>query len=138
MSRTPWQLYDPVTTEEYSWPVNPNTDNGSHNVTRQTGYEVYVGMRQTASGDDRIDSIVFVTGDGPSRFSYSGFVYDQSQLESLEGWANKDYDVILTDDLGRQFSVIIDKFELERVRSNKKPYKHSYTFSGFILSEIEE
>lgn len=136
MSRTPWQLYDPVTTEEYNWPVNPNEDTGSHNVTRQTGYEVYAGMRQTASGDDRIDSIVFVTGDGPSQFSYSGYVYTQEQLEALEDWANRDYDVILTDDLGRQFSIIIDNFELKRTRFRNKPYKHSYTLSGFVLEEL--
>lgn len=134
--RTPWTLYDPVTTDTYAWPVNPNADDGSHNITKKTSYEVYAGMRQTSTGDDRIDALVFSAGVDPSRFSYSGFVYNRTQLETLETWCTKDYAVILTDDLDREFSITIDGFDLQRVRSNKHPYKHSYTLTGFILDVL--
>lgn len=136
MARSPWSLYDPVTTEEYNWPVNPHTDNGSHAVSKGTKYEVYAGLRQSSTSDDRIDAIIAFGQDDPSKLSYSGFVYNQTQLTALEGWANKNYAVTLTDDIGREFSVYIESFRLERVRSNKHPFKHSYTLDAFILEEL--
>lgn len=138
MSRTPWSLYDSILDETYYWPINPSSDDGSHNITRSTKYEVFAGVRQDTSGSDRIDSLVFFGGDDPSSFSYSGYVYTLTQLEALEEWAAKDYAVILTDDLERQFNIIIQGLKFDRVRSNKYPARHNYTITGFVLSEIEE
>lgn len=136
MARKPWNLYDPVTTEEYNWPVNPHTDNGSHGITKNTLFESYAGLRQSATGEDRIDAIIGFAGMGPQAFSYSGIVYTFEQLEKLEEWASKSYAVILTDDLGRGFSVVFESFKLERVRSNKHQFKHAYTLTGFVLEEL--
>lgn len=136
MAGNPWHLYDPVTTGEYYWPVNPHKDNGSHGITKNTLFESYAGLRQSSSGEDRIDAIIGYAGMSPQAFSYSGIVYTSEQLEALEEWALKSYAVILTDDLGREFSVLFESFKLDRVRSNKYQFKHAYTLTGFVLEEL--
>ena len=133
--RTAWELYDPVTLETYVWPVNPHTDNGSHAITKRTGYEVVAGLRQSG-GDDRIDSIVFGNGFELEKFAYEGKTYSLAERETLEDWATRDYDVILKDDLGREYSVLIESIVFSRLRSVKNRFKQSYTLSGIILEEL--
>lgn len=137
MARTGWVFYDIIEDETYIMPVNPYQDNGSHNIERDTKYEVNAGMYRDSSDNDRMSTIVAFQSNGVPRFSYAGRVYDQDQLEALEAWSSKDYPINMTDDLGRSYSVLIDKFTLDsRVRSAGSPYKHEYTLSGIILEEL--
>lgn len=137
MARTPFQFYDSIEDETYVWPVNPYQDNGSHNIEREVKYEVNAGMYQDNSGNDRISTIIGFQADSVPRFSYAGRVYDQAQLEAMEEWAAKDYPINMSDDLGRTYSVLIDKFTLDaRARVRHRPFKHEYTLTGIILEVL--
>lgn len=136
MARRGWSFYDPLTDDLYVWPVNPHTDSGSHAISKNPGYSVKAGSHRNASGFDEISTIVYSTGPDIERFSYSGFVYTEDHLEKMIEWCSKDYAVELTEDLGRTFLIIIENFNLKRVRSRQTPWKHSYDFSGYVLDRL--
>lgn len=136
MSRTAWHFYDPHTTEEYFWPVNPNTDSGSHAQNKSTNYIVSAGFYENSSNEHNIAELINVQSVDQSVFSYDGNVYTLDQLNALDYWSSKDHELELTDDLGRTFLIYVTKFSYSRVRSRQFPYKHSYNISGIILEEI--
>lgn len=136
MARNAWKFYDPDTLEEYTWPVNPNSDSGSHSLNKSLNYNVSAAFYQNAAGSHHIADLINVQSVDQTPFSYDGNVYDVDQLNALDYWSNKDHAVYLTDDLGRTFVVYVSKFTYSRVRSRQFPYKHSYNISGIILEEI--
>lgn len=136
MARTAWSFVDPETTDQYFWPVNPNTDGGSNSRVRNTGFSVEAGMRRTSLNEDTIDNIVMFVNIEQKTFNYSGFVYTQDQLDDMVAWCEKEYPIEMYDDLGRGFLVYITTFSLSRVRSRQNPYKHSYNFNGIILEDL--
>lgn len=137
MARTAWRFVDPVTSDEYSWEVNPREDGGSsHAITRNVAYEVQAGMRQTDSGVDTIDNILFETNTEQGTFNYIGYVYNPTQYDEMMSWMEKGYAFEIYDDLGRGFLIYPTSFQLKRVRSRMNPYKHDYTFNGIILEEL--
>lgn len=139
MSRISWTLYDPELDEEYNLPVNPYEDGGSFAISKGVGYETVSGMYQDSLGNDRIGTIVFGTPDPLETFNFSGRTYDDAQHTEMERWAAKNEPVHLTDDLGRTWEILIDRFEPRRLPTMKNsPYKHSYTLSGIVLSEIQD
>lgn len=136
MSRRGWQFIDPLTDEVYVWPVNPHTDSGSHAIEKNVEWDVRAGSHRTAAGAHQISTIVFSKGRNLERFSYSGFVYDQDQLEAMNEWISKDYAIEMVDDLGRVFVILVEEFSTSRVRSRQSPWKHEYNFSGIVLDRI--
>lgn len=136
MARIPWYFHDPVLDETYAWPVNPSEDNGSNTISKASKFQVQAGMHRNSAGIDDISTIMMQGGKDLESFSYSGNIYNQQQLEAFEYWCEKDYAVELTDDLGRTWSVLIESFSTQRVRSNQNPYKHSYQMTGIILEEL--
>lgn len=136
MSRIAWRFYDPDTTEEYVWPVNPNVDSGSHARSKNLAYSSVAGSYQNGLNSHHIGELINVQNVEQSSFSYDGNVYNVDQLIALEEWVNKDHAVHLTDDLDRTFVVYLSKISFNRVRSRQYPYKHSYNISGIILEEI--
>lgn len=136
MARSAWRFIDPITTEEYAWPVNPREDSGSHTITRSTNYVSAAAQRRTSANVDTIDTVIHQKNMEQQTFSYTGYVYNQQQYDALESWASKDYAVELYDDLGRGFLIYTTDISFSRVRSNQNPYKHDYTFTGIILERI--
>lgn len=136
MSRTAWSFVDPVTSDTYSLPVNPNADNGSNSYTRNVNYEVVAGAYQTAAGDDTIDTMVFESNVEQKTFSYQGFVYNQEEYNAFNEWVAKAYPFEMYDDLGRGWLVYINSFQYTRVRSRQFPFKHSYEMQGIILQDL--
>ena len=131
-----WRFTDPVTDEVYLMEVNPKEDTGSHAIERQTKYEAAASTYKS-NGSFKVDRTVAAgAGTDMQTFSYSGIIYTQEQFLALSTWFNKDYSWRLRDDLGREFLIYVDKFTVERVRSQKFRWKHSYQFSGIILEEI--
>ncbi len=136
MARSAWRFIDPITDEEYAWPVNPREDSGSHAITRSTNYAASAAQRRTSAGVDTIDNVIFQKNMEQQVFSYTGYVYTVEQYNALQSWADKNYAVELYDDLGRGFLVYTTEVNFSRVRSNMNPYKHNYTFNGIILEEL--
>lgn len=138
MSRVGWRLYDPIEDEEYYMPVNPYEDTGSHSVSVTLGFNVSAGMYRDSLGNDRISTIIMSAQQSLEPFSYVGRTYNEIEHSKMEEWAAKDYPIHLSDDLGRQWLVVIESFAPRRLPTVKnKPYKHEYTLSGYVLQEIE-
>jgi hypothetical protein len=133
MSRVAWKFEDPVTSDVYFLPVNPKADTGSNARTRELAYSVNAGLRQQGDGVDTIDNLVYESNKPQRPFAYEGFAYTKEQYDAWNEWANKGYPILMTDDLGREFTVYITSLLWSRVRSRQFPYKHSYKFSGIIL-----
>ena len=136
MSRIGWQLYDPVTTELYPWPVNPYQDNGSHSIIKESNYTAAAASYRDGLNIDRIGTVVHSRGVNMEPFSYTGRTYSDAELTALSGWFEKDYAVQLTDDLGRTYLILVENFSFERIRARHSPYKHSYNVSGIVLEEL--
>ena len=136
MSRIPWRFYDPVLLEEYVWPVNPYQDGGSHSIEKESVYVANVANYRNSAGVDSVGTVIYSKGISLSSFSYTGFVYTEEHLDTMNYWVSKDYAIELTDDLGQHHLILVESFGTERVRSRQSPFKHGYAFSGIILQEL--
>lgn len=136
MSRIPWRFVDPETNEQMYFDVNPFQDNTSNAFNRRIAYSVSAGLRRTSAGIHTIDNIIYSPGFDQRTFSYQGKVYNQTQLEIMETWVEKNYPLELWDDLGRGCLVYITDFTLDRERKIKNPYKHTYVLNGIILETL--
>lgn len=138
-TRIAWKFTDDVLTTEWFLPVNPTADAGSHAITKTVRYSVTASNYLDNSNTLRIgDTVAQDASSEVERFSYTGTVYKKDQLANFRLWCNKDYPWTLRDDLGRVFLIYVENFSTERVRSVKFPWKHTYSFSGVVLEEIEE
>lgn len=119
-----WLFEDPVTMESYTFDINPNTG-GSPAYEKNTLY------KNTCAPDGKV---VIAEGlDNPQKLSFSGVLLFQEQYDAFVTWWDKRYQVYITDDLGRQFSVEIDTFTPTRERAVHYPWKHSYSVDATIV-----
>lgn len=135
MLRIPWRLYDPVLATEYFIPVNPNKDSGSFSIKPNLTYSVMAGISDPAN-DAESAAVIYAPGFEVEPFSYSGNVYTEQDLLDLETWLTKDYPIQIRDDLDRNMLVIIEGYDIERVRTRHHRWKHAYSFTGFVLEEV--
>jgi len=142
-ARIPWTLFDsraffdPTLGEaNYIFPVNPSADTGGHGISKSTRYEAAASTYVDTSGTLRVDATVIQDApDEQQTFSYTGNIYTEQQYKDFVKWFSKPYSLFLTDDLGRFLQIYVVNFSTERVRSAKYPWKHSYSFSGFVITE---
>jgi hypothetical protein len=139
MSRVAWVLTDPITSETYSFPVNPYADGGSFNINKTIAWSSASGLHQNSADNTEISSIVHANGVEVERFSFTGKTYSLTDYDDLRSWVNKDYEVMLTDDLGREFMVLFERIQTERIRgSGARSERLSYTLTGFITDNIAD
>lgn len=135
MSRTAWKFTDPETLEEYLFPVNPFQDSGvSYN--KNFRYLASITARKSGFGLDTISTVINQSHIDVKTPSYTGYTYTEEQFDNMQYWANKNYPVELSDDLGRSWLIRIRSFKPERVRSRSFPYKHRYVLEFIILEEL--
>ena len=136
MARISWVFIDPETYEEYNLPVNPNTDSGSHAITKQVDYSVKAGSFQDGLGQDHIATVIYSKGADLQSMAYEGFAYNETELSNLELWFTKKYPIEIQDDLGRRWLIMVENFTKSRVRSNQNRFKHAWTMSAIVLERI--
>lgn len=119
-----WTLYDPTVPETYTFPYNPN-EGGTPGVSKKITTEV------TAAADG--SAIIFEGRPDPQKISFSGSILDQQQLDDLMVWFQKERQLLLTDDLGRQYWVYLTSFSATRERWRSHPWKHKYSAEATIL-----
>lgn len=124
MAVVKWTLYDPVLTETYAMEINPS-EGGSPQRRKS------VNTKATAAPDGKL--LVFEGRDDPQELEWKGVILSQDHYEELNSWFDKRRQVMLTDDLGREFWVYITHFEARRQRAIHYPYKHEYTMRALIL-----
>jgi hypothetical protein len=133
-----WKLYDPEEDQYFSFEYNPSKDDGSFALNKSTAYQVNAGSYRDNSNRDNIANIIFESHKEVKKFSFSGNIYNKDEFDRLELWFSKKYDLILTDDLNRNFRIYVSSFSPSRIRSRQFPYKHSYTVKGIVHEEIFE
>lgn len=124
MARIAWTFYDPAEDETYSWEINPN-EGGYPSRTKNVLFEATAAPNgQTVAQEGR---------DTPETFSFSGVILTESQFNTLNTWYEKRNQILLTDDLGREFWIYIKTFSPTRQRSAKYPWRHDYSIEAIIL-----
>jgi hypothetical protein len=113
-----WTFFDPLTLEEYTFGINPNTG-GSRQFRKTINYQ------STAAADGK--TLVFEGRDEVNKMEFSGAILEQGQYDAMVTWFSKRHQIQVTDDLGRQFWIYITSFAPVRQRAIHYPWKHSYT-----------
>lgn len=124
MAVVKWRFEDPVLLETYIFEVNPN-DGGSPQYAKNLIYT------NTSAPDGAV--IAFEGREKPKVLEWSGILLTEDQFNAYVEWYLKKYQIIVTDDLGREFSVIIESFAPKRQRAVHYPWKHSYSVKATIV-----
>ena len=118
-----WEFYDPHIDQSYAFDINPlnwNMSILSKSVEdRPTAY----GRRQIAFEGRR----------KPQTMSFSGTILNEHQYNALQNWANKRYQIRLTDDLNRVMWIYITKFAPQRQLHPNDPFYFNYSVEATIL-----
>lgn len=122
MARIAWIFEDPVEgTTEYMQ-INPNegaSPSFQKNLTKKT---TSAGRPLVQEGQDSL-----------SQFDFSGVILQKSQYDFLYKAWSKRHPVVLTDDLGRRFTIYFESFEPTRKLSRTYPWRHEYHASTVVL-----
>lgn len=119
-----WRFYDPGTLETYTFAINPN-DGGTPTREKQFQYQ------STAAPNGK--TLVFEGRDQPQKISFSGTLTDESQYTALNTWFDHVNQILLTDDLGREFYIVIETLTMTRKRNATTPWKHDYSVTATIV-----
>ena len=122
MGRTAWTFSD---TPDIELEINPSTDNGSLDVTKNIVY--------SNTGAPGGKTIIYERGQNQPRVNFSGYVYTETQLNTLTAEVNKTTS-IMTDDRGIVYNIKWTNFTTSRVRSSKYPWRHNYELQGIVTS----
>jgi uncharacterized protein YPO0396 len=119
-----WSFYDPFTGDSYDFEINPNAG-GSPGRSRKLTYT------PTAAANGK--TLAFEGRADPQRFDFSGVILHEAQYTAFDTWAQVGNQIRITDDLGRQFWIIIENWEPKRERAVHYPWKHSYTAKAVVI-----
>lgn len=119
-----WRFDDPVDLTSYTFAINPN-EGGS------PGFQKNFQYMTTAAEDGQ--TLVFEGRDQVQRIQFSGTLFTEAEHDAFVTWFNKRYQVQITDDLGREFSIVIESFIPKRVRARAFPWKHTYEVSAVVV-----
>jgi len=122
--RIPWRFFDPKDLSVFSFPVNPHTDSTNFAGVSRVDYSIQNEQGRT---------IISSPGWEPTKASFRGILYTQAQVFGFALWFEKDYWILLEDDLGYAHKVMLESFELETVRSSKYLEKVEYSFTAVLL-----
>lgn len=123
MSR--WTLNDGVTT--YTFEISPNQMDGPVPTRR---------MEVMPGGTDGFLR-AFSRKDEARPFTFGGVVRSQVQHDHLLEWAAKPGKLTLTDHLGRQYEVVMERLEFAEQRPTKRnPWRFHYTMHALVLRRL--
>lgn len=126
MARVAWTLTDysyasPVT---YAFEVNPKE---AEYPGRKANITSEAGVSPTSA------TVIFQGKDAVQRMNIDVSIRSQTAYDAFETWANNWYPLVLTDDIGNSFTVLIESFTRKRVRNISTPWRFDATFSFIIL-----
>lgn len=121
-----WTFHDPAgKLADYTFAINPTGDSPVYQKTMQF-------TTTTAPGGN---TVLFEGADQVPVFSVTGTILTETQYQAFTNYFHLRHQFLLTDDLGRQRYIYITEFQPVRVQSAIYPWKHTYTLSGYVLSE---
>lgn len=119
-----WIFYDPGTAETHVFSINPKSGGSP-------GYKKTFTFANTAAPDGK--TLVFQGRAEVQNLVFEGTILEQADLDAFVTWWQKQNQIVVTDDLGRTFSIIIQEFTPKRERAVHSPWKHSYSCSAVIV-----
>ena len=119
-----WVFEDPNTLAAYTFEVNPS-EGGS------PSYQKTISYKSTCAPDGKV--IAFEGRDAPKSLEFSGVLFTEAEFDAFVEWWDKRYQVNITDDLGREFSILIETFVPRRERARSHPWKHSYSVTATVV-----
>jgi hypothetical protein len=126
MARIAWRWEDPTEGTVQFMSLNPNegaSPTFAKNLTKE---------RTVAPGGQGA-LLIYEGADQPSQFPFSGTILTQQQFEFLQNAWEKRHLLLLTDDLGRIFTLYLESFNPKRVRSASYPWRHTYDATAIIV-----
>ncbi len=120
MARTAWTLDDNSTgtTVTYTFPFNPKD-------FAPPGREGTTTQKQTTGTAGA--SVLFQGRDKAGQGQFGGMARSQQQVTDITTWSNKWYPLILSDDLGRSWNILITNVSWTRVKKVNNIWLHEYT-----------
>lgn len=127
MARTAWTLTDNSTGSPValSFAVNPNSANYPGRAAKLS---IQAGTSPTAT------TILFQGRDALPQFSFSGKVLGQAFYQDLDTWKDKWYPLVLADDLGNTWNVLVQSFTFKRINRHNEPWTFDVNASFWVLS----
>jgi hypothetical protein len=108
----------------YTLAINPN-EGGSPTIQKNLTIASNTGPTRAA-----------ILQEGQSsapELSFSGTILTQAHYEAMEAWFDKKIAIQITDDLGRMFRGIFNRWEPSRTRRAFNPWFHTYA-AGFTVA----
>lgn len=110
--------------DQYTWEINPN-DNGAVTISKNM-------LMSNNTGPNRVNIVQEGQSQAPT-LDFSGVILTQTHLEAMEKWFDRRALIKVTDDLGREYYGVFNKWAPRRVRRASNPWYHSYD-AEFTLS----
>jgi hypothetical protein len=125
MSTVRWIFTDPVASETWTVPINP--DSMSAPLSKRKA-KFGNGFRK----DTRVRT--FLLPPDPMQFTFGGVIRTQAHYEALEEWSKKDNAITVTDHIGRVWRIVPIAFEpTDRRPTATVGWRLRYTFRATLL-----
>lgn len=123
---THWTFTDPITSEVWTVPINPDS---------MTSPEKPAKALQVARQGLRVATLE--TKPTSWSWDFSGAIRTQAHHDALADWAGRDHAVLISTHLGRQYRVFITDFEpAEPPKPSRLPWRMRYTMKTLILERV--
>jgi len=119
-----WTFQDQAASTSYTFAINPDAG-GTPDYKKKMTYQ------NTTAPNGK--TLIFEGSREVRTLEWSGTIIEQAHLEALQTWWDKERQILLTDDLGRQFWIFITEFTPKRVRNSQRPWKHTYSMKATIV-----
>jgi hypothetical protein len=121
-----WTLTDNSTgtPDVFTFPINPNTFEPPNRRARVTPEYSSAG-----SGS----RILFQGQDETPRGSFGGVINAQVQHEDMVLWGAKWYPLVLADDLGNTWNILITDYKETRLNRHLYPHRYDYTIEFLVI-----
>lgn len=119
-----WTFYDPGTDTTRTFLVNPNA--GGTPAFKKT-------LTYVATAAPQGKTLAFQGRNEPQYHEVSGTLRSEAEYDFFVAAFDTQNQMLLTDDLGRQFWVVVIEFTPTRVRAATAPWKHTYNLRALIL-----
>lgn len=121
-----WTLYDPNTSATVTFGMNPDAGG-------TPAYRKNITYQPTAAPYGK--TLAFQGRDEAQTLDISGTLLTEDAYEFFVAWYEVQNQMLLTDDLGRQFWVLLIEFTATRVRAVHYPWKHTYNAKALIVDQ---
>lgn len=126
MALVRWSFTDSITFDVHVFELNPS-DGGTPSLKKNFTFASSLAPEGTA--------LIFEGSREIPSETVTGIIRTEDALNAFRDWFWKSAPVILEDDLGRSFTIMITEFVPKRKRASSAPWKHDYTLTYLILEE---